>query len=321
VAFRAPEFYIGSQCNEGENDSMNNLKISLFLLVVIGVIPSISYTRDIPLFVSPEWLDKNLSGAELSIVDIRAAAAFSKSHISHSLSAPFDLWVINKNGLLRELPDDSDLLALMRSLGIKANSKIVVVGRGESDFDRADAFRAAWTILIAGVKNVSVLDGGFRQWIREKKTTTGETSPKSPGEYKEKVNRSMVVSKNYVINKIGKSIILDNRVPEVFFGVTTESWAPKPGHIKSAVNLPAPWVFNQDGNIKEQSELERMASGVVGNNKSKEIISYCGAGPYATVWAYILTEMLGYKNVKVYDGSMQEWIMDPVGPIAIYTWK
>jgi thiosulfate/3-mercaptopyruvate sulfurtransferase len=64
-----------------------------------------------------------------------------------------------------------------------------------------------------------------------------------------------------------------------------------------------------------------MASGVIGTNKSKEYIIYCGVGPYAMVWSYIMTEMLGYKDVKVYDGSMQEWVMDPIGPISIFTWR
>ena len=102
--------------------------------------------------------------------------------------------------------------------------------------------------------------------------------------------------------------------------MTTESWASKPGHIESAVNLPAPWIFQQDGLLRSQGELESMANGVLGKNKTKEIITYCGVGIYASVWSYILTELLGYRDVKVYDGSMQEWVMDPAGPVAIYKW-
>jgi thiosulfate/3-mercaptopyruvate sulfurtransferase len=60
-----------------------------------------------------------------------------------------------------------------------------------------------------------------------------------------------------------------------------------------------------------------MAERVICGNKDKEVILYCGAGPFASVWSFILTEMLGYTNVKVYDGSMQEWIMEPAGPIEI----
>jgi thiosulfate/3-mercaptopyruvate sulfurtransferase len=132
---------------------------------------------------------------------------------------------------------------------------------------------------------------------------------------------SALATKKYVLGKIGKSILVDNRSPDLFFGMITESWASKPGHIESAVNLPTPWIFQQDGLLRSQGELESMANGVIGRNKTKEIIAYCGVGAYASVWSYILTELLGYKDVKVYDGSMQEWVLDPVGPIAVYKWR
>jgi thiosulfate/3-mercaptopyruvate sulfurtransferase len=209
----------------------------------------------------------------------------------------------------------------MGSLGIKENSRVVAVGKGASDFDRADAIRVAWTILISGVKNVTVLDGGFAKWLKDKKATISDQSVPSPGEYKGKVNDSAEVSKKYVLSKIGKSIIVDARTPEIYFGIDTESWAQRPGHIESAVNLPTPWVFTKEGILRNQSELESMATGVTGSNKSKECIIYCGVGSYATVWSYIMTELLGYKDVKVYDGSMQEWVMDPAGPMRLYGWR
>jgi thiosulfate/3-mercaptopyruvate sulfurtransferase len=140
------------------------------------------------------------------------------------------------------------------------------------------------------------------------------------GEFKGNFNEAAVVSKKYVISKIGKSILVDTRTSDVYFGIVTESWAQKPGHIESAVNIPTPWLFTKEGLLQSRSDLERMATGVLGANKSKEYIIYCGVGPYAMVLSYIMTEMLGYKDVKVYDGSMQEWVMDPVGPIGVFSW-
>jgi thiosulfate/3-mercaptopyruvate sulfurtransferase len=291
----------------------------LRLTVLFFSTNSISVARDIAPFVSVDWLEQNSTAPGLLIVDIRSAAEFKKSHIPNSFIAGLNSWTVNKNGLFLELPAERDLLVLMSSLGMNENSRVVVVGKGESDFDRADAIRIAWTILTAGIKNVSVLDGGFQKWVKDKKTTTVDQPLPSPGEYKGKINGSAASSKNYVLSRIGKSIILDARAPEVYFGITTESWAQKPGHIKSAVNLPAPWVFAKDGILRSRSELESMAKGVIGGNKSREVIVYCGVGVYATVWSYILTELLDYKNVKAYDGSMQEWVMDPVGPISVFT--
>jgi thiosulfate/3-mercaptopyruvate sulfurtransferase len=284
--------------------------------------PVITLARDINPFVSAEWLETNVKTPGLIVIDIRSAAAYKMRHIPGSLNAGLEIWTVNENNLLRELPLDDDLLRLIGLLGIKDNSKVVVAGKGESDFDRADAIRVAWTLLVAGIKNVSVLDGGFPKWLQNKKPITAESSPPSPGEYKGTINTSMIASRKYLSGRIGKSIILDARTPEVYFGVTVESFASKPGHIRSALNLPAPWTYTKDGLLRSHSELEGMADAVIGTgNKSKGIVVYCGVGVYASVWSYILTEVLGYKDVKVYDGSMQEWIMDPAGPISVYGWK
>jgi thiosulfate/3-mercaptopyruvate sulfurtransferase len=298
---------------------MIKARLFYFLIILSFISPIASPARDIAPFISADWLERNMGTAGLLIIDVRNEADYKKSHIPNSFNAGLNLWTVNKNNLLRELPASGSLLGLLSSLGMKENSKVVVVGKGESDFDRADAVRVAWTIITAGIKNVSVLDGGFQNWLKNKRAETADQPTPVPGEYKGKINESGVVSKKYVLSRIGKSIILDARTPEAFFGVTTESWAPKPGHIKSAVNLPTPWAFTKDGFLRNRGELESMANGVIGGDKSKEVIVYCGVGVYASVWSYILTELLEYKDVRIFDGSMQEWIMDPAGPVSVFT--
>jgi thiosulfate/3-mercaptopyruvate sulfurtransferase len=299
---------------------MNVRKLLYFLLFAVITIPSISFARDITPFVSSDWLGQNLTIPGMLIIDIRSATDYGRSHIPNAVNISVNLWAVNKNGLLRELPAENDLLGIMRSIGIKEDSKVVVAGKGASDFDRADAVRVAWTLLVAGIKNVAVLDGGFQKWLDEKRAVTAELPHLQPGDYKGRINLSALASKKYLLSKIEKSIVVDSRLPELFFGMTTESWALKPGHIKSAANLPAPWAFQPNGLLRSQSELESMAGGVIGKNKTHEIITYCGVGAYGSVWSYILTELLGYKDVKVYDGSMQEWVVDPAGPITIHSW-
>ena len=63
-----------------------------------------------------------------------------------------------------------------------------------------------------------------------------------------------------------------------------------------------------------------MAEGVIGPPKSKEIIVYCGVGGYAAAWWFVLTQVLGYPDVKIYDGSMEEWIKDTDAPVSAFTW-
>jgi len=58
-----------------------------------------------------------------------------------------------------------------------------------------------------------------------------------------------------------------------------------------------------------------MASAVVGKDMGKEIIAYCDTGKIASVWSFLLTDLLGYKDVKIYDGSAEEWSKDPQAPL------
>ncbi|HSW39702.1 MAG TPA: rhodanese-like domain-containing protein [Acidobacteriota bacterium] len=300
---------------------MIRLVAALLLFLSFCIAPTQLYGRDIPPFVSTDWLQLNGANPGLIIIDARTGADYEKGHIPGSVNVPVNSWAANSGGLLRELPGDRDLIVLMGSTGIGEESKIVVVGKGVSDFDRADAVRVAWTILVAGVKNVSVLDGGFLKWRNEGKPLSVEPTAPRERKYTGKIDTSGLASKEYVLGRIGKSVLVDNRTPELFFGIATEPWTLQPGHIRGAVNLPTPWVFQENGLLRSAGELESMAKGVVGGDKTREIITYCGAGPYATVWSYILTELLGYENVKVYDGSMQEWIMDPAGPVEIHRWQ
>jgi len=79
------------------------------------------------------------------------------------------------------------------------------------------------------------------------------------------------------------------------------------------VNLPASAVYTKLGTFKKKEDLEILA---VGKDKSKEIITYCDAGKCCPTWAFILTRVLGYKNVRLYDGSFEEWTKDLSLPVS-----
>ena len=272
--------------------------------------------EDMPAIVTTDWLARNLGSPEVIVIDIRAPAQFKEGHIPGSLNAPLQLWAISRNGLMLELPSDQGLKNLLGTFGIHPSSRVIVVCGTETDFSRADATRVAWTCMVAGVDNVAVLDGGYNQWAGEGRTASTDASRIRPFKYDGTVDRSSLISKSEVLAKMGKSMIVDTRTPEDYFGVTVQS-----GHIKTALNLPAPWVFSRSGTFRERQTLNAMAEGVLGTDRSKEIIVYCEVGGYASTWWFLLTQMLGYRNVKLYDGSMEEWIKDPAAPVQAYSWR
>ncbi len=300
---------------------MKGFVVVCFFLALVAAVPAFGVTREISPFVSTDWLEQNLNNPRLAIVDIRKAEEYKDGHIPGAVNSPFGSWIIEKNKLLLELPADSDLLALIGGLGIKPNSLVVVVSTADNDYSRADATRVAWTMITAGLKDLAVLNGGYAKWLKEKKNVSTEPVVPKAEEYKAKVNRAVVASKAYVMNKIGKSTIVDNRDANVYFGVATEPFAPRPGHIKSAVNLPTPWVYTKEGTLLSADDIAKMAANVIGKDKSKEVIVYCGVGGYCSTWWFLSTQMLGYKNVKFYDGAAQEWAADPKDPMTVYSWR
>jgi len=140
----------------------------------------------------------------------------------------------------------------------------------------------------------------------------------------------MFIKKDYVEGKIGKSTIAEARDADIYFGIIQEPWTQRAGHIPSAKCLPSPWfwTFEKDkngvityGTWKNIDVAREMASAVLGENASQEIIVYCGVGGYASPLYYVLTQGIGYKNVKIYDGSMQEWSADPNLQVVKYKYE
>lgn len=282
-------------------------------------------TRRIPPLISTEALAAMLGKPGLVILDIRSEEEYSEAHIPGSINIPFKVpvskWVVIRDGLLLELPPDEELFETIGSAGIDSESEVVVVGKTDTTFNLADAARVAVTLIYAGIKNVAILDGGFNKWVAENRETTKAVPRPSPRPYRGVTDKSIFVTKQQVLEKIGKAIIIDARDPDVYFGVRIEPFINDVrGHIKTAKNLPAIWVWTQ-GTYKPLKELEEMVLGVIGPDKEKEIILYCGAGGYAAVWWFILREMLGYVNTRIYDGSWQEWVKEPSGPITVFTWE
>jgi thiosulfate/3-mercaptopyruvate sulfurtransferase len=93
------------------------------------------------------------------------------------------------------------------------------------------------------------------------------------------------------------------------------------GHIAGAASLPLAWIYGKEGMVKPKEDLEAMAQGVVGKNRAKEVIVYCDSGKLCTAWWLVFSEMLGYRKVKSYEGSMEEWTKDPRAPVQEYRWR
>ncbi len=240
---------------------MKKAACSFFLMALFCMAPMIAMSRDITPVVPTDWLLQNLSDARLRVIDMRKAEAYKEGHIPGAVNVFMGAWLSPKPGLLLELPENDDLIRIIRSAGINNDSLVVVIGATDNDFLRADTFRVAWTLMMGGIGNVAVLDGGFNKWVQEKKPVSTDQARPVQGNYTGKPDRSVVVSRDYVKAKTGKAIILDARSAEDFFGLAKTPYNDRPGHIKGATNLPSPFLFTKEGLLKGRAELNDMVQG------------------------------------------------------------
>jgi thiosulfate/3-mercaptopyruvate sulfurtransferase len=279
--------------------------------------------RGIDPLVSTEWLAKHLNDSGLVIVDIRGAKDYASGHIPRAGNFPAEKWWVTRNRLLLELPDPEALRDLIGRAGISADSKVVLVNNIDTEFARSHLPCVAWTLIYGGVKSVAILDGGYKKWTSEGRDVAGE--PYIPpakaytGTFQERVLALKSDVERCLLNPQQVAIV-DSRTPEDFFGISPLMLSPKSGHIPGAVCLPAPWAFTAEGAFRKFEDLEAMAHGAVGPNPEKHIIVYCGVGGFASTWWFIFSEMLGYDNVQLYNGSIQEWMMDAEAPVVKYQW-
>lgn len=300
---------------------MNKAKKIVCSVLLVLVSAALSFASEFSPVVSTDWLEKNLNNPNLIIIDIRKSEVFKENHIPNSINVIYNAWAIEKAGRKNELPEEDDLQDLITGAGINNNSIIVIVGISENLTELVNMTRVAWSLNYAGLEKVAVLDGGFTKWVKEGKPLTTELKKPEAGNFKIKLNKGIYADKNYVKNSIGRATIVDSRMPDFFFGVSKLDFVARAGHIESAVNLPSGWIFTKDGTYKSVEDLSAMVNGVIGNDKEKEIITYCDTGRLASGWWFVLSKVLGYKNVKMYDGSAEDWAKDSSMPMIKYSWK
>lgn len=268
--------------------------------------------------VSTDWLYSNLNKSQYTIIDVRSPAEYAAGHIPGSISMPFDVisvWAtsdFSPGGLWVEVPEISALTTALGGYGISRKSNVVLVTGlpAVNPYALGSPGRVALTLAYAGVEKVAVLNGAFEKWAAEGKPVSTQVPAVTAVDFGYSGSGTMFVDINYVKNKIGNVVLVDARDKAVYDGEITEPWAVKAGHIPTAVSLPAASLWNvTDGTMKSLYELEMIAGSVVGDGKKQEIIVYCGVGGYmSTVW-FTLAKLLGYKNVRVFDGSAQQWSM------------
>lgn len=300
---------------------MKSTKLLGLTLGILLLLPAALLARDIDPIVSTDWLEKNLNSPKLVILDIRKVEEYKEGHVPGARNSFFGSWVAKQGDITNQLPEQEDLGDLFNNAGITTDARVVVVGKSDNAVEQGNMTRVAFTLKYAGVDNVAVLDGGYNKWVKDQKPVSTEPAGGKMEECKIKWNKGILADKKYVSSNMKKRTLADIRPSDQFFGAGKSPVVDKAGRIPGAVNLPPEWLFTKEGTWKSKEELEKIAAGVVGKDRSKKITTYCNTGIFGSIGWFLLSEVLGYKDVNVYDGSMQEWVKDQKSPLAAYSWK
>jgi thiosulfate/3-mercaptopyruvate sulfurtransferase len=288
----------------------------LSLIIFFLLLPCTGGAREIAPIVSADWLQANLKNPKLIILDVRRVEDYREGHIPKALSAFYGAWAYKKNGLFSDIPDLDDLNDTIGYAGISLNSWVVITGKVDTPRLSYQSARVACTLQYAGLVNVALLDGGMNKWFLDKKPLSTDIVRTKEKPFQGKYRKDHFADKDYIKRRLGKIILLDVREPEYFTGKKKMDCVPQMGRIPGAFNLPTSCAFNKDGTFKTKEDLAVIAEAAAGKDRSKEIVTYCDIGQCCPVWSYLLAEVLGYTNVRLYIGSMQEWMQDPNVPVT-----
>jgi thiosulfate/3-mercaptopyruvate sulfurtransferase len=259
--------------------------------------------------VSTEWLQENLGRPGLVVVESdEDVLLYETGHIPGAVKID---WHTDLNDQVqRDYVDGERFAELLSAKGIARDDTIVFYG----DKNNWWAAYALWVFSLFGHPDVRLLDGGRDKWIAEGREITTEATTREPVEYPviERDDTLLRAFKDDVLAHLGKPLI-DVRSPEEYSGERTEipgyptESALRAGHIPSAASVPWARAAAPDATFKRRPELEAIYLGEAGLQRGDDVIAYCRIGERSSHTWFVLTHLLGFENVRNYDGSWTEW--------------
>jgi len=281
----------------------------LFLMMtVIGISITVSAQN---IIVSPQWLNDNMSDPDLVIIQPSFLKLdYDNEHIKGARYLWPDWLTANSPEGTYNPPDPKAATKVLQDLGINKNSKVVLC---HAFGDVSITARMFITLENLGLRDrVSYLNGGLVAWKKAGFPVTKELPVVKKGNFVATSSAPLLVDKDYVLNslKTKSAEVVDARMKRFYDGDPTGN--PRDGHIAGALNLAYTDMIDSVNNIKPAEVLQKNFQAVL-PDKNKEVVTYCFIGQTASV-IYLTGRSLGY-NVKVYDGSMQEWSRIPELPM------
>jgi thiosulfate/3-mercaptopyruvate sulfurtransferase len=260
--------------------------------------------------VSTDWLEEHLADPDVRVIEVdEDTSAYDKGHIKGAVGWNWTTDLHTDVG--RDYRDQGGFAELLSAAGVGSETTVVLYGGNNNWF----AAYAYWLLKLRGFDDVKLLDGGRKKWELESRELVQDVPTYEPSDHVLLGDErpDIRVLRDEVIGKVGSSTgFVDVRSPEEYRG---EKLAPDhlpqeqsqvPGHIAGAANIPWVKAANDDGTFKSADELRALYE-AEGITSDREVIAYCRIGERSSHTWFALQELLGYPNVKNYDGSWTEY--------------
>ena len=260
--------------------------------------------------VTTDWVAQNLQNPKVRLVEVDVdTAAYDVGHAPGAVAWHWkhDL----ETQVTRDIPERASMERLLAAAGVNSDTSIVLYGDNSNWF----AAYALWLLRYNGIDDAKLMNGGRQKWVEENRPMTTEVSSHPKGNRKVTTPRAEIrAMRRDVLERIGKTdvALVDVRSPKEFSGELIapenlpQEGSQRGGHIPGAKNIVWSQATNADGTFKSPDELQQLYA-AEGVTPDKEVITYCRIGERSAHTWFVLTELLGYNNVRNYDGSWTEW--------------
>jgi len=260
--------------------------------------------------VSTQWVVDHLNDPKIRLVEVDVdTTAYDQGHIAGA--AGWNWQTQLQDNIRRDLIDKATLERLLGQSGISNDTTIILYGDNNNWF----AAYALWQLKYYGHKDVRLMNGGRKKWLEEKRPLTTDHAKVTLATYRASgPDESLRAYKEQVLAIVQRKTagsLVDVRSVDEFTGKIIappgmSETAQRAGHIPTAANIPWAQAANEDGTFKSADQLKQLYQGK-GVTGAGETIAYCRIGERSSHTWFVLKYLLGYENVKNYDGSWTEW--------------
>ncbi|HEY1293796.1 MAG TPA: sulfurtransferase [Chloroflexota bacterium] len=257
--------------------------------------------------VSTQWVADHLNDSNVRLIEVDVdTSAYGQGHVQGAVGVNWTTQL--GDPIRRDIPSKADWAKLLSQAGVGPDTRLIFYGDNNNWF----AAFAYWISKIYGHQNAALMNGGRKKWELENRPLTTDAPSTSATNYPARdADLKYRASLQDVLNRSSGTALVDVRSPAEFSGEViappgmTET-AQRAGHVPGASNIPWAQAANEDGTFKSPEELKTLYGGK-GVTPDKDVIAYCRIGERSSHSWFVLQELLGYKNVKNYDGSWTEY--------------